>query len=232
MKLNVSDLGRRETEGFTLLELILVFAVIGILAALLLPSLAKSKERAKRTVCVGNLRQLGLGSQLFAEDSESGALSGTISDSDDNQNWLFPNYLDNLSLFRCPSTSNFIREDRFSTNAFKGDRELLDLSRYAGGRSSPGSSYEVYGFMGANGSSVTEILGSTNKLLARGVQKTLSTVHTYEHQNSAFGLRGTMPGPSQIWLILDGNLSAGNYPDPAGNHGTSGNERADVRWPC
>ncbi|HEX7469851.1 MAG TPA: prepilin-type N-terminal cleavage/methylation domain-containing protein [Verrucomicrobiae bacterium] len=56
-------------QAFTLVELLVVIAVIAILAAMLLPTLARSKASAQRAVCASNLRQLGLATQFYWHDN-------------------------------------------------------------------------------------------------------------------------------------------------------------------
>jgi prepilin-type N-terminal cleavage/methylation domain-containing protein len=57
------------TRGFTLIELLVVIAIIAILAALLLPALARAKQRAERAGCLNNLRQLQLAWIMYADDN-------------------------------------------------------------------------------------------------------------------------------------------------------------------
>ncbi|HEY3284304.1 MAG TPA: DUF1559 domain-containing protein [Armatimonadota bacterium] len=86
-------------SGFTLIELLVVIAIVAILAALLFPAFARSREEARQTSCLGNLRQIGLAIRAYEHDFDE--LPPHLL-RDDGTGYLRP-YTGTPKLFACPS---------------------------------------------------------------------------------------------------------------------------------
>jgi prepilin-type N-terminal cleavage/methylation domain-containing protein/prepilin-type processing-associated H-X9-DG protein len=107
--------------GFTLIELLVVIAIIAILAAILFPVFAQAREKARQTMCLSNLKQMGTAAMMYAQDydeSHIGNIQNRVTFSGYTAFWwqLLPpyiqpsqggvgygNYADIGGVYRCPS---------------------------------------------------------------------------------------------------------------------------------
>jgi prepilin-type N-terminal cleavage/methylation domain-containing protein/prepilin-type processing-associated H-X9-DG protein len=114
---------RPKPHAFTLVELLVVIAVIAILASILLPALASAKKRARAVQCLNNLKQIGTGAHMYAHDNDNTLqLDSLIPGSGSWASIIFTNVnLEQREVFLCPSYKPFTWENWLNVYGIRRD---------------------------------------------------------------------------------------------------------------
>lgn len=179
--------------GFTILELSMVIAVIGVLAMILLPALARSREAGRRAACMTNLAQIGMAMRIYADENNRQL---PWSGGNDNAFCLLHLKRDaalSNGVFVCPSDAGFSDDDFYDYDT----GQPIDLSAYTHELGALGlrGSYDYLGAYTPEPITLPQPNRGTPKIPVMW-DKPGATIHHYSH----------VPAVSNV-LWLDGSVT-------------------------
>ncbi|HOJ19899.1 MAG TPA: DUF1559 domain-containing protein [Armatimonadota bacterium] len=204
---------RDRQSGFTLIELLVVIAIIAILAAILFPVFAQARENARKSNCQSNLKQIGTGILMYAQDyDEVLPPSYLYLDSAKTQlAWwedLLQPYVKNYNVMACPSDSDGV----YANLRPAGTANPLKFSYAANGHGG-GSGIRPMGGAGTSCSlsqiqtvSNLILIGETRSTSTGGGKEWWSVDHADAYAADGVGLIDRRHSSGSNWLFADGHV--------------------------
>ena len=194
-----------QRRAFTLIELLVVVGIIAILLSILIPTLSRARDQARRVACASNLRQLMYAAMMYSKENKGGWYITAHDYSSDSLESLIPGYIKDPKVAVCPGTRNVV-DLRVVANDPASGRPYYPHLRATSGYAEDtngGHSYEVFCWGG-------------RAEYPDGVKITSDYLMTYKNVRR----------PSETFIMLDRDQgpfgTVNNWPEKIDNHGQKG----------